>query len=378
MACRMTTKHLINCHQGAGLAACASDDVSAVQGVCVLHAHTSTPTKPLHQALSRLTMLRFEFYSERSRDGSPPGRRVLEVPSTQLHDDVSQLLRDLATAHNVPTSMRFKLLHRIQLARAFGDLATRRQSIRIRLLAFYVLFQSNPGHDELARLFAAEPEFVSELVGLLRAEKEVPEDIRTLALRALAVQLLDRARHTSVIAAISGAGQGSVLSTLLHGSVASLTGASAGLTCSVSFVEAVLSLVGALVASTSGCTALSDAGVIPALLPLFGDSNPQHLSLVSSAVRILESFMDVNPSAGVLLRELGGLSDMLQRLHLELGLVEGVPVADPVPYGNRLLIKGVLRAVAMVSYTPAQGGARTAVRVCWYCMREHAHSTSKG
>lgn len=290
---------------------------------------------------------------------------MIEVPSTQVHAaDVPHLLRDLVAAHNVPDSARFQLLHRLQLARSFGDLSTRRHAIRIRLLAFYVLFQSNPGHDELARLFAAEPEFVTELVGLLRAEQDVPENIRTLALRALAVQLLDRARHTGVIAAISGPGQGSVLSTLMHGSVASLTGAAPGPPCSVIFVEAVLSLVGALVASTSGCTALSDAGVIPALLPLFRDAAPQHLGLVSSAVRILESFMDVNPSAGVLLRELGGLTDMLQRLHLELGLVEGAPVGESVPYSNRLLIKGLLRAVAMVSYTPAQGGPRTQVVNC--------------
>lgn len=306
--------------------------------------------------------MRFEYYSERGSDGAPPGRRVLEVPSAQMHSDVPQLLRDLVAAHDVPMAVRFSLLHRLQLAHAFGDLAMRRKAIRIRLLAFYVLFQSNPGHDELARLFAAEPEFISELVGMLRAEQDVPEDMRTLALRALAVQLLDRARHTGVIAAIGGAGQGSILSSLMHGSVASLTGAVPGPPCSVSFLEAVLSLVGALVASTSGCTALSDAGVIPALLPLFRDVDPLHLGLVSSAVRILESFMDVNPSAGMLLRELGGLSDMLQRLHLELGLVEGAAVVEPVPYGNRLLIKGLLRAVAMVSYTPAQGGPRVQVR----------------
>lgn len=323
---------------------------------------TASASSTHTQALPRLTSLRFEFYSERGGDGTPPGHRVLQLPSAQVQAaDIPTVLRDLVSAHDVPTAVRFQLLHRLQLARAFGDLSTRRKAIRIRLLAFYVLFQSNPGHDELARLFAAEPEFVTELVGLLRAKHDVPEDIRTLALRALAVQLLDRARHTGVIAAISGPGQGSVLSTLMHGSVASLTGATPGPPCGVSFVEAVLSLVGALVASTSGCTALSDAGVIPALLPLFRDAAPQHLSLVSSAVRILESFMDVNPSAGMLLRELGGLSDMLQRLHLELGLVEGTPLVDPVPYGNKLLIKGLLRAVAMVSYTPAQGGPRTQV-----------------
>lgn len=49
----------------------------------------------------------------------------------------------------------------------------------------------------------------------------------------------------------------------------------------VAFVEALLSLVGALVSSTSGCAALSEAGLIPALLPLLRDSAPDHVGLVS-------------------------------------------------------------------------------------------------
>ncbi len=331
------------------------------------HSHTPAPPPQKQQALPRLANLRFEFYNGTSTN---TGRCVIDVPGTNT-TPLSTQLAQLVTQHSVPQPMRFSLLHRLQLARSFPTLQGRRQAIRVRLLAFYVLFQSNPGHEELARLFSTEPEFVSELVGVLRAEQHIPEDIRTLAVRALAVQLLDRTRHTGVIAAISGPGQGSVLSTLMHTAIASIT-ATPQPRCSVTYVEAVLSLVGALVASTSGCTALSDAGVIPALLPLFRDPNAQHVGLVSSAVRILESFMDVNPSAGVLLRELGGLTDMLQRLEMEVGLRPGGDAdGSPVPYTRRVLIKGLLRAVAMVSYTPAPGGGRTQVcgwvddKRCW-------------
>lgn len=42
----------------------------------------------------------------------------------------------------------------------------------------------------------------------------------------------------------------------------------------------------------AGTTALSDASLVPALLPLLGHHNPAHLTLVASTVRILESFMD--------------------------------------------------------------------------------------
>lgn len=51
------------------------------------------------------------------------------------------------------------------------------------------------------------------------------------------------------------------------------------------FVEALLSLVGALSSSSSGCQALAEAGIVPALLPLIKDHNPEHIGLLGSAVR---------------------------------------------------------------------------------------------
>jgi hypothetical protein len=182
------------------------------------------------------------------------------------------------------------------------------------------------------------------------------------------VQLLDRSRHSAVIAALSGGEQSGLLSLLIHGAVASLTGREAvPVQYSQAFVEALLSMVGALVTSTSGActfavspsgagnggllvwfpvcglqakqtaplvplvlltptqpstlslhllpdtaktndasihpapaphatragtTALSDASLVPALLPLLQHRDPAHLALVSSTVRILEAFMD--------------------------------------------------------------------------------------
>ena len=46
---------------------------------------------------------------------------------------------------------------------------------------------------------------------------------RTLALRALAVQLLDRSRHSLVLTAINSGGQTGLLSMLTHRAVAAIT-----------------------------------------------------------------------------------------------------------------------------------------------------------
>ena len=283
------------------------------------------------------------------------------------------------------------MLTRIRTAYGFGSLQGRRHLVRTRLLAFYVWFQSQPGHDETAAFFQKEGEIVSELVALLQAESAVPEDLRTLALRALAVQLLDRTRHTPVISAISSGGQTSLLSMLMQKAVVSVTGDQSAADSSpkgqysMQFVEALLSLLGALVACSSGCAALSDAGVVPVLLPLVSDTDASHVNLVSAGVRILEAFMDFNAAAATVFRDLGGLQAMINRLEVEVGhdiermnTDEGtaVPSASEqsqpstsaaaaatltspdsklVPYSRRVLLKSLLRAVALASYHHGNG-----------------------
>jgi hypothetical protein len=227
--------------------------------------------------------------------------------------------------------------------------------------------------EEYNALYVAEPEFVSELVGLVQAEEAVPEEaLRTLALRALAAQLHDRSRISSVIAAVTSGGQSGLLSMLLHKSIASIlqqadvplapsgsgvlpadvaaaaaTGAGASTSgfaatsssggamgaaaaaappvgsvqYSIAFVDALLSVVAALVQSSSGYQALNDAGVVAALLPLMRDLHPDHLGLVCTNLRILEAYMDLSQSAATMFRDLGGLTEMIKRLASEVGVL---------------------------------------------------------
>lgn len=70
--------------------------------------------------------------------------------------------------------------------------------------------------------YANEPELVSELVELLCMPEAVPEDVRVLALRALAAQSLDRPRQSAVLQAISAGGNRGTLATLMQSAVASL------------------------------------------------------------------------------------------------------------------------------------------------------------
>ncbi|KAK9833876.1 hypothetical protein WJX74_008569 [Apatococcus lobatus] len=415
--------------QGLGLLACASQTQDAVE-----------------QGHSQATTLRYVFH-DASRPGSASGSQPQQgaapgnsVELRNLHrfsEDDFQILTAITRGHELSMDERFVLLCKIRTTRLFGSLEGRQALVSIRLLAFYVLVQSSPSQEEVASFFSNEPEFVGELVSLLQAEKEVPEPIRVLALRSLAVQLMERSRHASVISTISAGGQSGLLSLMMHRSVAALVRPhQVPDRYSLSFVEALLSLIGALVASTTGCSALAEAGLVPALLPLIKDMDPDHVRLVSSCIHILETFMDYSPNAASLFRDLGGLDDMIFRLRAEIGLstdpsssqearhamqdtsdtpeastspaanastaaVVGEPseapqamqiandgpeattsaAADasaaapaeppPVPYHRRVLLKSLLRAIALASYAPgtATRPDEAESRALYQCLR---------
>ena len=214
-------------------------------------------------------------------------------------------------------------------------------------------------------LHQSEPELVAETVALIQAEATVPEALRALALRSLAVQMADRTRSTLVVTAITSRASGGVLSVVLHKAIASLVeqdaavaaaaaaadatsegtgGSSSGAagpsvappaaapatpTYSADYVEAMLSLVQAMLTSTQGCTALADAGVVAALLPMLRIRAPEHMGLVSTTVKVLESFMDYSQSASTIFRDLDGLRLMIERLAHEAGVAPPPPPAAP-------------------------------------------------
>lgn len=331
--------------------------------------------------------LHFEFYAlnesgSDSAEQSAKGLQIIHLPnvSSCLETDL-ELLSKLIAEFNVPTSLRFSLLTRLRFARAFHSLSARQQYTCIRLYAFIVLVQASGDADDLVSFFNSEPEFVNELVGLLSYEDEVPVKIRIHCLLSLVALCQDRSRQPTVLSAVTSGGHRGILSSLMQKVVDSVITDTTN--WSLLFAETLLSLVTVLVSSSSGCSAMREAGFIPTLLPLLKDTNPQHLHLVSTAVHILEVFMDYSNPAAALFRDLGGLDDTISRLKVEVSHVENgsKQQGDDVEYGGRnwqvgiaaasdlndlqpfyseallsyhrrLLMKALLRAISLGTYAP--------------------------
>ncbi|XWS51731.1 hypothetical protein CRYUN_Cryun11dG0008600 [Craigia yunnanensis] len=329
--------------------------------------------------------LHFEFYASNefsASEQSTQGLQIIHLPNINTHPETDlELLNKLVAEYKVPTNLRFSLLSRLRFARAFGLFTSRQQYTRIRLYAFIVLVQASSDADDLVSFFNNEPEFVNELVTLLSYEDAVPEKIRILCLLSLVALCQDRSRQPTVLTAVTSGGHRGILSSLMQKAIDSVISNSSK--WSVVFAEALLSLVTVLVSTSSGCLAMREVGFIPTLLPLLKDTDPQHLHLVSTAVNILEAFMDYSNPAAALFRDLGGLDDTISRLKLEVSYVENSPkqqVEDPdssgrssqvvagasteldnmqplysealVSYHRRLLMKALLRAISLGTYAP--------------------------
>ncbi|XP_021283908.1 E3 ubiquitin-protein ligase UPL2-like [Herrania umbratica] len=299
--------------------------------------------------------------------------RVIRMPDLHLRkEDDLLIMKQCIEQYNVPTELRFSLLTRIRYAHAFRSPRICRLYSRICLLAFIVLVQSNDANDELTSFFANEPEYTNELIRIVRSEETIPGTIRTLAMLALGAQLAaysashDRARILSGSSISFTVGNRMILLNVLQKAVLSLKSSSDP--SSLAFIEALLQFyLLHIVSSSASGSNIRGSGMVPTFLPLLEDSDPNHMHLVYLAVKALQKLMDYSSSAVSLLRELGGVELLAQRLHIEVQRVIGMSGGndnsmiigecsrynDDQLYSQKRLIKVLLKALGSATYAPA-------------------------
>ncbi|KAF8750432.1 hypothetical protein HU200_012382 [Digitaria exilis] len=329
--------------------------------------------------------LHFEFYrgsdkSEKSQSPDSENRlEVIHVPNVNTCKETDlEVLDKLVKDYSVPQALRFSLLTRLRFARAFDSLTCRRQYICIRLYAFIVLVQAGHDTEGLSSFLNNAPEFIDELLSLLSFEDEIPEKIRILGILSLVALCQDRSHQPTVLSSVTSGGHRGILPSLMQKAVDSII--SGSMKWSIIFAEALLSLVSMLVSSTPGSLALQEAGFIPTILPLLKDTNTHHLHLVSTAMHVIDSFLDYHNPSSALFRDIGGLDDTIERLKIEVSQVEMAsgkveegesihkgkeiesctPVTDMQPscsealvlYNRKNLMKVLLRTISLATYVP--------------------------
>ncbi|XP_022768487.1 E3 ubiquitin-protein ligase UPL2-like isoform X2 [Durio zibethinus] len=295
--------------------------------------------------------------------------RVIHIPDLHLQkEDDLLIMKQCFEQYNIPTELRFSLLTRIRYAHAFRSPRICRLYSRICLLAFIVLVQSNDANDELTSFFANEPEYTNELIRIVRSEETIPGTIRTLAMLALGAQLAaysashDRARILSGSSISFTVGNRTILLNVLQKAVLSLKGSSDP--SFLAFIEALLQFyLLHIVSSSASGSNIRGSGMVPTFLPFLEDSDPNHMHLVYLAVKALQK---LGSSAVSLLRELGGVELLAQRLQMEVHRIIGMSGSnensmvigecsrynDDQLYSQKRLIK-VLLKLGSATYAPA-------------------------
>ncbi|XWS25402.1 hypothetical protein CRYUN_Cryun27aG0065300 [Craigia yunnanensis] len=311
--------------------------------------------------------------TEESSGNASSTSRVIYMPDLQLRkEDDMLIMKQCIEQYNIPTELRFSLLTRIRYAHAFRSPRICRLYSRICLFAFIVLVQSNDANDELTSFFANEPEYTNELIRIVRSEETIPGTIRTLAMLALGAQLAaysashDRARILSGSNISFTVGNRMILLNVLQKAVLTLKGSSDP--SSLAFIEALLQFyLLHIVSSSASGSNIRGSGMVPTFLPLLEDSDPNHMHLVYLAVKALQKLMDFSSSAVSLLRELGGVELLAQRLQIEVHRVIGMSgrndnsmvigecsrYNDDQLYSQKRLIKVLLKALGSATYATA-------------------------
>ncbi|XP_065881477.1 E3 ubiquitin-protein ligase UPL2-like [Euphorbia lathyris] len=308
-----------------------------------------------------------------SGNASSSSLRVIHIPDLHLRkEDDLLVMKQCIEQYNVPSDLRFSLLTRIRYARAFRSPRICRLYSRICLLAFVVLVQSSDANDELTSFFANEPEYTNELIRIVRSEETLPGTIRTLAMLALGAQLAaysashERARILSGSSISFAVGNRMILLNVLQKAVLSLKNSSDP--SSLAFVEALLQFyLLHIVSSSASGSNVRGSGMVPTFLPLLEDADPNHMHLVYLAVKALQKLMDYSSSAVSLLRELGGVELLAQRLQIEVHRIIGLAAEndntmivgecsrynDDFIYSQKRLIKVLLKALGSATYAPS-------------------------
>ncbi|KAJ3671897.1 hypothetical protein LUZ60_007976 [Juncus effusus] len=381
ISCGALNSHLLSLAQGWG----SKEEGLGLYSCVVSNERTQTdslslfPSDSLSSSNSdgyRLgSTLRFECNIPANESRPSGGMCVIDIPDLHLRkEDDLTILKQCVERYNVPQEHRFSLLTRIRYARAFSSLKLSRLYTKISLLSFIVLVQSNDAGDELASFFTNEPEYTNELIRLVRAEdSSVPGSIRALAMLALGAQLAayasshERARILSGSSIISAGGNRMVLLGVLQKAILTLNNSTDP--SDPCFVDALLRFFLFHVMSTSSTGgSIRGSGLVPPLLPLLQDSDPNHMHLVSLGVKILQKLLEYSTPAVTLFKDMNGVQLLAQRLHVEIervvktgedvGSSSDMVIADMAKENEdqlhlqKRLIRVLLKALGTASYSP--------------------------
>eukprot|EP00189_Rhodosorus_marinus_P009896 CAMPEP_0184742052 /NCGR_PEP_ID=MMETSP0315-20130426/5061_1 /TAXON_ID=101924 /ORGANISM="Rhodosorus marinus, Strain UTEX LB 2760" /LENGTH=2244 /DNA_ID=CAMNT_0027212723 /DNA_START=249 /DNA_END=6983 /DNA_ORIENTATION=- len=282
---------------------------------------------------------------------NPSGRKsVVSVDDVRtLAGDEKWFIKTYAKEFDLPRRLRFTLSTRYRRARAFvGGLETRTRHTNIRLLALATLAQMQLSPEPLTFVFYSEPELVSELVALSRADAadglaNLPLFIRISALRCLTSISNHGQRLKQVISITDVSSHNGILPSMLRSEIALLFNRNTrqqpskaefpmdwvalrgieGEFAQADIVEALLGLVFAIATAfpmSQGPTFLVASGAVGTMVPLLNDRTPTNSRVVLYAIWALKCIIENTQisTGAAAFRDHSGLTLIARRIVTEV------------------------------------------------------------
>ncbi|KAJ8903194.1 hypothetical protein NDN08_004304 [Rhodosorus marinus] len=282
---------------------------------------------------------------------NPNGKKsVVSVDDVRtLAGDEKWFIKTYSKEFDLPRRLRFTMSTRYRRARAFvGGLEARTRHTNVRLLALATLAQMQLSPEPLTFVFYSEPELVSELVALSRADAadglaDLPLFIRISALKCLTSISNHGQRLKQVISITDVSSHNGILPSMLRSEIALLFNRNAsqqpskaefpmdwvalrgieGEFAQADIVEALLGLVFAIATAfpmSQGPTFLVASGAVGTMVPLLNDRTPTNSRVVLHAIWALKCIIENTQisTGAAAFRDHSGLTLIARRIVTEV------------------------------------------------------------
>ncbi|CEL60680.1 E3 ubiquitin-protein ligase HUWE1 [Rhizoctonia solani AG-1 IB] len=307
--------------------------------------------------------------------GPQTGMTVVRLTDLQSSTkDYMQIVTEAVQKYDIPDEEVFELMCRIRIARVLGpnQESAREKLACVRLLAIAIFAHTQSETLAQQQLFLYEPDLTHHLAELIHHDRNVPVWVQVAAVNALDGIARYRHRSTEVLAAVNA----NVSHGILMGSLRKAVDEIAKPNSPVpnEFPEALLGFITYLASQSAGGTQVVGAGLVPQLILLVENRQPERMTVVSKAMPLIDNLLYGFPTAFQLFVNAHGVEAMVERILHEvttgIELYGALAKASPpsagtsslLPFVNSSLLKHIVRSMhRMMQSSGTAEGLRTLI-----------------
>ncbi|CAI2172902.1 16430_t:CDS:10, partial [Funneliformis geosporum] len=257
--------------------------------------------------------------SASSTGGAKAGEGVALITVNNIHQfgkTDMDILNNIVEEYNIPEEFHYALLNRIRIVTSITSIESRRKFLIIRILAIAIMAHVIPEHIAQSKLFLYEPDIVANLAEFVHPDRNIPIEIQTVAFYALDGISRYRSKLSEVLSAINAAANHGILLYVLRRVIADLD--SKNPIFNQEYYDAVFALISYFITSQTGGTMVISAGIVPTLLQLLNNKNPQQSKNITKVVSILDSLVYGFTPSFTSFCNANGVRTLVQRINEEV------------------------------------------------------------